>query len=192
MPRKQPPKTISQLNTIIGKQNRRREKTLASARRSPFVMELAFRTMRHHLRRLDRDPKYFSRLPNYDEVTLAAAEKHSPLRRKRAQRNNGRKPRKNRALDIGPTISAVFGLPTKRLPRTTDAVIEEYVSRNVGSCKALWRGLRPRLASLGFELIAEETEGLIRNGRYVFVREGRRWSISFGQFQKLFGRARKR
>jgi hypothetical protein len=191
MPRKQPPKTISQLNTIIGKQNRRRAKKLASARRSPFVMELAFRTMRHHLRHLDRDPNYFSRLPNYDEVTLAAAEKHSPLRRKRTQRNNGRKPRKNRALDIGPIIPAIFGLPAKRLPRTIDIVIEEYCSRSVGPCKALWRGLPPRLASLGFELIAKDPEGVIRNDHYVFVRKGKRWSISFGQFQKLFGRARK-
>jgi hypothetical protein len=191
MPRKRAISTISELNDLNRNHNRRRKKKIEKALDSPFTMELAFRVMRRHQSRLDRDPKYFYRFPNYDEVILAAAQKCSPSRGKRAQGANGNKPSKNRALRIGPIISIVFGSSEYRLPRTPDSVIVEYIGRNGDCCKTLWRNqLPPWLEPLGFELLADESK--IGKDRYVFVREGAQWSISFGEFQKLFSRARKR
>lgn len=187
MPRKQPVKTLKQWNDLNSKHYGKRAKAVQKGLESAFTLELADRAMRRHLWRLNRGS--FGSLPDYHELVLAAARRSSPLRRKLSQGANARKPRRNFALNIGPLTPPVPG-PSKRLPRTVDSLIIEFVRTQPASCKTLWRRLPAYLAQYNL-VVTSSISNTRQNTCHIFILEGKRSPVSFGQFEKLFTQARR-
>jgi hypothetical protein len=192
MPRKQPIRTLSQINSAHRKINLKRAKILARVTESSFVAVLSMRYIRRYMLKMSTSSKnewmaLFRSMSPYETVVARADRQAGPFRLRWEQRARATRPRKYKAYAVG----AETRPGGRRLPLNLNAFLGDFARSASGSVRQIWNELETPLESVAANVTTTKDPTNPRADSYRFVMGGDLIVLKFGQFEKIFTASRK-